>query len=292
MAQASTTLFITLVPSRAIAQGVLVIQGFNHSVTPLLSGITITPRSIVLNNPAWNEGLQALSFRSLGGLLSNEGIVINLRVTNGDVKATAILSVSVEGIDTSLTPKLHICNQAAITHVSVSEAFAIQGQANKISVMLEFNFEIVKGTTITLSGFLGTMTPDNNELDVEGGSNYLLGYSGIWKQGIGQLVVTATESLNLVQKRIVISFTVQNANSPRPTPQTILMKLGSSGNSGACGGRLCDLTPAGSRCEQALGSNPFTFFKIPTPLDFLAYKESPRFVAFQVCVLPCLVLRD
>jgi hypothetical protein len=288
MAHASTSLYITLVPSRAIAQGVpVIVNGFNRSVMPLLSGITIAPSSITLNEFVWYEDQQALSFTFSGGLVPNDRIIINLRVTNGVFKSTARLSISVEATDTFLTPTLHICRQAAVTYASISETSPIQGQSNRISVILEFNFEIVKGTTITLSGFLDTMTPDNDMLKLDDGIDHLLGYSGIWKQDIGQLVVTATESLNLRPEQLVISFTVKNALNPRLTPQTIVMELESSGNIGACGGRFCDLTPEGSsasRCEQSLDSNPFTYFKIPTRPDFLTYKESPRFVTFQVCM--------
>jgi hypothetical protein len=294
MAQASTTLHITLVPSRVIAQGAVVIRGFNHSITPLLSGITIAPAGKVSNFLTWNQSLQALSFRSLGDWSPSDTILMDMRVTNGVFKSTASLTIFVDGTDNFLAPGVRICSRAAITYASVSETSVIQGQNNKISVVLEFNFEVVRGTKITLSGFLDTLTPDNDELNLDDGINYLLGYSGVWKQNIGQLVVTATESLNLGQRQLVISFTVKNAVNPKFTRQSIQIILMPSEISGTCGGRICDLTPASSasRCEQSTFSNPFALSTIPTSPDFLVYKESPRFVTFQVSCTNFFLLND
>ena len=215
---------------------------------------------------------------------SNYPAEIRFRVVNGALNTVATLSAFVNGSNTQLEPRLFICNQAGMVFSSISESSAVQHQLNRINVDLEFNFEIVKGTLITISGLLNCTTPDNDQLALDDGVSYLLGYSGRWTQNTGTLIVQATDTLNLNNRNFLISFTVQNGGSAIFAQRLIKVALGLSVSTGTCGGQICELlSPDPSlQCRKTSMISPSSPFIIPTPPNFLTFYDVPRFVTFEV----------
>ena len=284
MQSATTTIIITLVPALSLTSGPITINGVNRSFTPLLASLSSEPPGMVSESVSWNMEQQAIYMQIASKWMQNIPVVISFRVTNAGVNTRATLSVSVNNTNTVLQPSVFICNQPGLIFSSISESSAVQGQPNQIYVTLQFNYEIVQGTTITISGLTNTSTPDNDQLPLQGGVSYLLGYSGIWRQESGSLVVEATGSLNIISSQILISFTIQNAFSAIHVQRNIRARLGRSASSGTCGGLICDLASASesSSCQGLSPTNPYVVFSIDSPADFLMFQDYPRFPSFEV----------
>ena len=293
MARATTTVLITLDPARKLLPGKLILAGINGTFAPLPLQSIVDSSGTFSSDFVWSEALQTIEIQALKPLTVIASI--SIQVINGELNARARLKLYVNGSESMLQPPLFICNRAALVYSSISGSSNVQGQLNTISIHLEFNFEIVPGTVLTISGLLNTSTADNNQLQLEGGPGEAgpsLGYSGIWRRNTGTLVVTAIDSLNLNSRLFSITSQVQNGFSAKLTNPTIKLALSQSSAIGQCGGQICELeelesAKANHTCNEPVGIDAFRLNEIPTPLNFLTFQEIPQFIEFQVtkCML-------
>jgi hypothetical protein len=288
MAKATTTVSITLAPARTLLPGTLTISGVNNTFVPTTNLLISDSASAFAKSFVWSSTLQTIELRILATWTTET--VISFLVTNGNVNSRANLKTYYNNIESGIEPSLFICSKPSLVYASISGSSNVQGQLNQISVILEFNFEIVSGSVLTISGLLNTTTPDNDQLALDGGVGYLLGYSGQWRQGSGTLVVRATDSLNLNNRRFTISFELQNGLSLFRMKQTIKVLLTPSASNGKeCGGVVCDLgqqSPLTMGPCGAIGdaSDAFQSVSIQSAPNFLTFEDTPRFITFEVDV--------
>jgi len=83
-------------------------------------------------------------------------------------------------------------------------------------VTLTANYNLMAGSTVTISVLTGSKTADASALSVSTGS--LLGSTGVWTQSAGRLVLTATSGGTTATTPCVVTFDLTNTDTDQSSP--------------------------------------------------------------------------
>jgi hypothetical protein len=105
---------------------------------------------------------------------------------------------------------------ASFTTTSIGQSTPVAGATNTITMTLVADADFEDGSTLTITGLIGSKTSDSAILGVS--TSRLLGESATWNQSTGQLVLIAASGGLKSGIACVISFNLTNAAAPQLSP--------------------------------------------------------------------------
>ena len=117
---------------------------------------------------------------------------------------------------------------------SIEQSTPVSGATNTLTVTLTANYHLKAGSTVTISGLMGSQTADNGSLTVASTFG-LLGTAGAWTQGPGQLVLTAASTGTIAGTACEVKFDLTNTASDQTSPAVSAVATIKDGSSSTVG---------------------------------------------------------
>ena len=233
-----------------------VLQGVNNTLTftissarQIASGETVTIRGLTGSQTVDNAsltiaGANASSFGSSGSWTQSTGTLVLTLGSNMTVSTDYTFTISLQNKATSqtaVTPTVEITGTNAISATSMStsvlssittpsftkydihESTIVQGQTNKIRVLVKPQIALTAGQEIRITGLTGTTTADNSTMGITGaGASLFTGSQGSWTKNTGTFVVTvATGKTVPTTSNTEFIFEVVNPGSTNGAGNTV-----------------------------------------------------------------------
>lgn len=220
------------------------IAGLNNQQTRDNASLAVTSTGNLLGTRGvWKESTGTLVLTVEGsGLASGQPYSVTFVLRNKNVNfvnavATAVSATIVDGSGASqgsiaqvLMTKLSLSlygvvsgtdpgriQRPYILRKSIQQSTPGSGVTNKIVILLAFNYNLAKGSTVTVTGLTGSQTADSASLAVTSTGN-LLGTSGVWTRTSGTLVLTVASGGTSVTMDYEVTFVLTNPLSAQASP--------------------------------------------------------------------------
>ena len=164
-----------------------------------MAGGTSYELAFTLTNPA---SQQASSAVSVAATIWKSGAAVGSISAAAMTKPATSITAWANGAD-----PFHVV-EPLFTTKAMAQSTPVWGVANTLTATLVADFQLLSGSTITLSGLRGTTTSSTASMAVTTSSN-LLGSTGVW-QNSGSLVLTVASGGLPSSTACVISFEVTN----------------------------------------------------------------------------------
>tara|TARA_B110000444_G_scaffold251527_1_gene279510 strand:+ start:33 stop:5879 length:5847 start_codon:yes stop_codon:yes gene_type:complete len=194
------TLTFTIASARQIASGeTITIRGLTGSQTVDNASLTITGANSSLfgSSGSWTQSTGTLVLTLDSNMTASTDYTFTITLQNKDVSQTAVTpTIEISGTNSISASSmssgvLSSTTAPTFTKYDIHESTIVQGQTNKIKVVVRPQIALSAGQEIRITGLTGTTTADNSTMGITGeGANLFTGSQGSWTQSTGTFVVT------------------------------------------------------------------------------------------------------
>ncbi|EKX38122.1 hypothetical protein GUITHDRAFT_144435 [Guillardia theta CCMP2712] len=208
------------------AGSVVTIGGLLHSQTPSSSNFSSIINGVLTYGGVWNQCSGELTY-TLGDMwTSNVVMTFVINLVNSDRSHPELLPQFAQATHSRgfFLPSTRFPNSPVgrsllpvrFQVASITESTSVQGAYNFITLLLQPTLSLPGGTSITVDGLRGSLTPDNANLPLTGNAAGFFSNVGNFSRDLGRLIFTAASQITFLYPSQVI-VVLRNSFTPRPT---------------------------------------------------------------------------